>query len=448
MQSFDSDRFTAKERGLSTPLFRQQALDAQTLSEAGPVKLADLPRFALIAMSCVAIAVGVLAFLVWGQAARKTKVKGILLPESGAVDVVSPQAGVVDRILVKEGDAVSQGDILMMVNADRMTQMGSSAASVRRAIDERRSSIEQEIGQRRINAKQRSSAVQIRLTNLEAELDKINDESGILENRIRLARSAWNRARELADSGFMPEIQAQEKQDIYLDLSARAKGLERDRLSIQRGEQDAQAEKANIATQLGTELAQLDRTLAALEQEASANAERDRVQILAPRTGEVGVMTARLGQSVQAGRVVAAVVSSTAVGKPSQLQAHLFAPGRALGFMKPGQTVWIKYDAYPHQKFGMGQGTVLQVSPTPMHPDDLPQWQAATLQHLVQSKEPFYRIEVAIGSQEISAYGDRLRLKPGMSLEADVMQESRAVWEWLFEPLLSARSAAKGIGVQ
>jgi membrane fusion protein len=31
-------------------------------------------------------------------------------------------------------------------------------------------------------------------------------------------------------------------------------------------------------------------------------------------------------------------------------------------------------------------------------------------------------------------------LKPGMTLEADVVQDKRAVWEWIFEPLLALRA--------
>jgi membrane fusion protein len=45
---------------------------------------------------------------------------------------------------------------------------------------------------------------------------------------------------------------------------------------------------------------------------------------------------------------------------------------------------------------------------------------------------------VRLARQDISGYGVTQQLKPGMALEADVMQDRRAVWEWVLEPLVAA----------
>jgi membrane fusion protein len=46
-----------------------------------------------------------------------------------------------------------------------------------------------------------------------------------------------------------------------------------------------------------------------------------------------------------------------------------------------------------------------------------------------------------LARQHIEAYGKSQALKPGMALEADVVQDKRAVWEWILEPLLSVGKA-------
>ena len=46
-------------------------------------------------------------------------------------------------------------------------------------------------------------------------------------------------------------------------------------------------------------------------------------------------------------------------------------------------------------------------------------------------------------AQAIKAYGETLALKPGLTLEADVLQERRKVWEWVLEPVLAARQQMK-----
>jgi membrane fusion protein len=110
--------------------------------------------------------------------------------------------------------------------------------------------------------------------------------------------------------------------------------------------------------------------------------------------------------------------------------------------VQSGQAVWLRYAAYPYQKFGMARGEVRDVSRTPVNPQDLPAGQAQALLQAAQSQEPLYRIRVRLAQQDIEAYGERQPLKPGMALEADVMQDRRAVWEWLLEPVLAMRARA------
>ena len=124
------------------------------------------------------------------------------------------------------------------------------------------------------------------------------------------------------------------------------------------------------------------------------------------------------------------------------LQAHLYAPSRTAGFIQPGQTVWLRYAAYPYQKFGLAHGEVAEISQTPIAPQDLPAGQQQALLLAAQANEPLYRIAVNLSRQSIDAHhGQTQMLKPGMTLEADVVQEKRAVWEWIFEPLLSVGKA-------
>ena len=75
----------------------------------------------------------------------------------------------------------------------------------------------------------------------------------------------------------------------------------------------------------------------------------------------------------------------------------------------------------------------------------------ATLQQLMVhagSTEALYRIRVALDDQTIFSHGQSYALKAGLSLEADVLQERRKVWEWMLEPLLAARAQLKVLGAE
>jgi membrane fusion protein len=44
---------------------------------------------------------------------------------------------------------------------------------------------------------------------------------------------------------------------------------------------------------------------------------------------------------------------------------------------------------------------------------------------------------VALASQQVVAFGESHLLRPGMTLEADIVHDVRGIWEWIFEPLLA-----------
>ena len=99
--------------------------------------------------------------------------------------------------------------------------------------------------------------------------------------------------------------------------------------------------------------------------------------------------------------------------------------------MRADQTVLLRYEAYPYQKFGHQVGHVMQVSRTPLPASELGGLPVAAAQ------EPLYRITVSLDQQAVQAYGRAQSLSPGMQLEADVLLDRRRLIEWIFEPVLS-----------
>jgi membrane fusion protein len=115
----------------------------------------------------------------------------------------------------------------------------------------------------------------------------------------------------------------------------------------------------------------------------------------------------------------------------SILQAELFVPARAIGFVRPGQKVRILYEAFPYQQFGTYGGRVYEVSQTILTKSDtsVP----------IELKEPAYRVKVALDRLDVDAYGKKMPLAPDMLLRADILLEKRSLMRWFLDPLLSLR---------
>ena len=119
----------------------------------------------------------------------------------------------------------------------------------------------------------------------------------------------------------------------------------------------------------------------------------------------------------------------TIVPTNAHMEIWLYAPTRAVGFVHPGQQVRLFFDAFPYQKYGAGRGRVTAVSRVPIEP--------AALDSALGIQEPVFRIRVAI-DQAVPRLADAdTRLRPGMTLTANLVLERRSLWEVLFNPFRS-----------
>ncbi|WP_077296504.1 HlyD family efflux transporter periplasmic adaptor subunit [Aquaspirillum sp. LM1] len=178
-----------------------------------------------------------------------------------------------------------------------------------------------------------------------------------------------------------------------------------------------------IPTRTDQELADIDRDFGVLAQETAELQTRDRYAITAPLDSIVTSITAQVGQPIN-GQALAILLPVDA-----QLEANLYLPSRAIGFIEIGQKVRLRYQAYPYQKFGQYDGIVKEIARSPIPVNELP------MASPLISQEVVYRVTVKLAAQYILAYGKQIMLRPGMALEADIEQERRRLIEWILEPL-------------
>ena len=426
---------------MTTPLFRSQVTQSKQASWMGPIHLAHNPRFTIVASVALVLAGALLAFGVWGKVARKVRVPGVLMPQWGTVELSAAISGVLLEQRVKEGDWVEQGQVLFVVNTDKSSTEGSTASLLSSHMAQRRNTLLAERTSRIAQNRQREAHLADRIRSLSIETAQTSQEQALAKRRVELAQKTAARFEQMAAQGFVSDIQAQGKQEELIDLQSRLENTLRNGLALAREQNSAQADLAHLQKQLAIDLLQLDRSLASLDQETAEVQARKTSIVLAPQAGQVSTVHLSLGATTQAGQTIASLVpqahSQTPDASAHTLVAALFSPTRTAGFIQPGQEVWLRLAAYPYQKFGLAKGRILNISGTPIAPQDLPHGQGTALMTSTQSNEPLYRIQVELASQHVKAFGEARPLRPGMTLEADVIHDVRGIWEWVFEPLLA-----------
>ena len=147
-------------------------------------------------------------------------------------------------------------------------------------------------------------------------------------------------------------------------------------------------------------------------------------------SGTVGMVNAEVGQFIDLSKPVLTILPEN-----TPLIAQLYVPSRAIGFVKKNDNVLLRYQAFPYQKFGHAKGQVLSIASTAMASQDLKT--IGNLSNEQINNEPVYLVRVMLNEQIIKAYGNNMPLQVGMTLEADIMHETRRLYEWVLEPLFS-----------
>lgn len=413
-------------------LFRPEAVLGQRQSWLGSIQLIRPVSFAVLT-TLVLVTVGVVALvLIEGRYTRKAHVAGFLVPDKGVLRLLAQQSGTVVESRVVEGQAVRQGDILFVLSTDRATLGGDTQAKVQTSIAAREKSLQETVRQRSSLQQEQRAGFDRQIVDIRRELAQLDAEAELQQQRLLLAQQAQARVESLRADNFISQAQVQAKSEEVLGVRAQGQSLMRQRVAKQRELGALEAQRRELPLRSQTLQGELERDLAILAQEAAENEARQRVVIRAPQNGMVTAVLAERGQSVATTAALASLLPAD-----TKLQAQLFAPSSAVGFLRPNQQVQLRYHAFPYQKFGHHAGQVAQVSRTPLQAADLAALPLPESMKSTSSAEPLYRITVTLDQQAVQAYGQAQPLSPGMQIDADVMLDRRRLIEWIFEPLLS-----------
>lgn len=418
---------------MTETLFRREVLEARQGQWLGTVLLTEGTAQRLFALFALLSIAGVVALLVIAEMPRRAHVVGWLMPREGLARVFAPQPGVVSQLLVQEGQRVRQGQTLLVISTElRSAALGATSEQVARTLRAQRSAYEMELQQLELLEAREASGLRTRIRALNDEESYLSGEIAAQQKRLDLARSNESKIHALREQGIVSEQQMQQSRDGSLEHETTLKGLQRTRARTISDRAELEAALAQLPFRSATQKSAIERSIAQIDAEIAEAETRRGIAIVAPQSGTISSLQVERG-----GRADTSAPLLSIVPNASSLVAQVFAPSRAIGFMRPGQTVYLQYDAFPYQRFGQHQGRISSVSRAPVSPAELPQQLTAVP---AASGEPVYRIVVDLPSQSLRFHEERLALQPGMRLEADVVLEHRKLIMWIIDPLLSVRS--------
>jgi membrane fusion protein len=417
---------TTEERAL---LFRPEAFSGRTPQVYGDIVLmrpVSLTVLLWLLLVVFALAASLLAF---GHYTSKAHVTGILLPDRGILKIFPAQSGTLMECHVRNGQRVHKDDFLFLLGSDRSTSaIRSVGTEIHRQFLARRQSLVGERATSKSLSTQQAADLRDRLEKLEKQQTALTSEIRIAEAQLKLDEETIGRYRELENAKLISVLDLREKERIPLQQKKTIEELHRSQIALQQERKDLYSQLARLPLQLQVQNASLERAIYELDGQLNEQEASHQAVVRSPADGTLSAVLDHVGMRVEANTTLAALVPSGA-----RLEAHLYAPGSAIGFIKPGKTALLRYRAYPSEQAGRQIAELSDISQVALSPADYAARTGFT------AEEPMYEMIAKLPSQTLTVFGRPRALWPGMGLEADILLERRNLIDGLLEPILTAK---------
>lgn len=422
------------------------------ITDSPPPKM---PRVVL-----VSVLVLVLVLLLWSVLGRLDVVasaEGRLVPQSKLKIVQPADAGIVVDILVREGQSVAAGQVLMrldprLLDADRATAAGEHAqlGLQLRRIDAELAGVAmyfqagdppelfERVRQQGIAHRQAYldavAGERALVEKLQSDLQAASALQAKLDRTLPIIQRSADAHERLHGDGFISRIAADDKQrqlvEALQDLRAQQAAVASLQAMLVNSEKKLAQLASGYRSELLAERAGIDAQLRRVAGEKDKLEYKSGLLLLrAPQAGTVkDLSTHTVGTVVAPGTVLMSVVP-----QDEPLRAEVMVRNEDAGFIHLGQPVRIKLAAYPFQKYGMIDGVIDHIGPDVADPATGSREGLDPAQTLAR-----YPVWVRLSSQQLTVDGKPLLLTPGMQVVADIHQGRRTVLEYLLSPVQRA----------
>ncbi|OLQ93771.1 hypothetical protein BIY21_11160, partial [Vibrio ponticus] len=407
--------------------FREEIYQYKKQRNMGKVIIKQSFSTHIIAISLLTLLIAAFYLLSTSTYARKETVSGYLVPEKGTVRIHSNRTGVVDQILVSEGELVKSGDMLVKVrNSESLTNGIELSDELISQITSQIESIEHQV-----NAKNQLYISEI--VGLEIQINKLEDSKKVIENTILtdqnkliLSRSNFQKSKKLHENGHISKSTLDEINQLYLDTQVALNVSQGEKLQVDMEINNLKSNLVRLPHTHEVEMALLERQVSELESQLLQLNNQFEFVAKAPEAGYITGIRVNNGSPVTQARPILSIIPID-----SPLHLELLLPSRSIGFIEAGNTINVRFDAFPYQKFGLLKGTVSHIDKSILLPNDT--------NSPLNINQAMYRIQAKIDSQSITAYGKQFPLKAGMLAQADIVLEKRTLLEWFLEPIFSIK---------
>ena len=379
-----------------------------------------------------------------------TRGQGRVIPASREQVVQSLDSGTLRELLVREGDSVQQGQVLLRIDdaragpvyreaREKTVALSALAARLRAEATGEPLAFPRELRNERDVVERERRAYATRLQALEEQVRAIRASLAATEASVRAVQESMVATRRelemtqpLVRQGVISEVELLRLQRQQADLNRQQADLGRQQADLQ----GQIVERRNrYRTDASQELTRVESELAQTRENAEARADTlRRTVIRAPMKGVVkNVQVTTVGAVIQPGQNILEIVPVQ-----DEMLVEAYVRPSEVAFLKPGQSATVKLTAYDFSRYGGLEGVLEHLSP-----DTLKDERNRRPGSLPELEEGYYRIMVRIREPDRMRAGMRLEPLPGMTAVVEIRTGNKTVLEYLFRPLQNVSQALR-----
>ncbi|HBR5890876.1 TPA: HlyD family secretion protein [Klebsiella pneumoniae] len=424
---------------MNNKLYRTEAIEYKRHHWRGKaLLLAGLPAWLIVLLSTLFL-IALIVAVIFCKFTQRIDVKGEVITLPHSINVFSPQQGFIIKQYVKIGDLVKKNQPLYEIDVSRNTSSGNVSAAQVESINEKNYNSEEIIKKLVHNKKQTLNALN---EQLKTSTDSLKVTIRMLQNtQAGLKKMHDNLAsydKYLSD-GLITKDQYNYQHSLYFQQQSAYQSLVSQKMQLESQITQLNSDKVTKAADFDNQISsQYNQTNDYKNQLIESNANGNLI-VKATADGRIESLSATQGQTVDNG-------SSLAQIKPIgnvEYYLILWLPNNSIPYLKIGDSINIRYDAFPADKFGQFPGEIISISSMPASRQEMSEYTNVN-NGSTQQELALYKAIVKIKDKEFSYKGKTLSLSNGLKAQAVVFLEERPLYMWMFTPIYKISQSVSG----
>ncbi|MGJ3290391.1 HlyD family secretion protein [Klebsiella michiganensis] len=420
-------------------IYRKEAIEYKKIHWKGKaLLLAGIPAW-LVTLLASLFLIALVLSLIFCTFTQRIDVRGEVITLPHSVNVFAPQQGFVVNQHVKVGDIVNKGQPLYELDVSRNTINGNVSAAQIEVINEKIANAEDIISKLTRNKAETLTALdkQIKTTSASlAETNRMLATTQVGLNKMHTNLSSYDK---YLKDGLITKDQYNYQHSLYFQQQSAYQSLVTQKMQLESQLTQTNSDKITKAADFDNQISSQHNQINDYKNQLIESNANGNLIIKATTNGKIESLAVTKGQMVENG-------SSLAQIKPTgdiEYYLILWLPNNTIPYVKPGDTINIRYDAFPADKFGQFPGKVISISSVPASRQEMAEYTNVN-NGTSQQELALYKAIIKIKDKTFNYNGKTLTLSNGLKAQAVVFLEERPLYMWMFTPFYKMTQSVSG----